>query len=171
MIQMTCAVCKIGKNSTVCEICGFSDNGVTNRKFPITEDANYWLETIVKPYRQQINLDINDEIEDKETLFVLEKMRSILSRADFISTIGYDGSIAIIDGSAKRLYGSLSTQELLKKGLYKQAYASAVYSGKINEKRLIAEAYSKISGNKIEVSALKKLFGIFPVIIKRSKVL
>jgi len=46
-----CAVCKIGKNPTLCEICGFSDNGVTNREFPIIEDANYWLETLVMLYR------------------------------------------------------------------------------------------------------------------------
>lgn len=48
-----CAVCKQCKGSIKCEICGFSDNGVINREFPIVEDANHWLETIVKSYRNQ----------------------------------------------------------------------------------------------------------------------
>jgi len=48
-----CAVCKEGKNPTKCEICGFSDNGVISREFVNVEDANYWLETVVKPYRIQ----------------------------------------------------------------------------------------------------------------------
>jgi len=36
-----CAVCKQCKGSIKCEICGFSDNGVINREFPIVEDANH----------------------------------------------------------------------------------------------------------------------------------
>jgi uncharacterized protein (TIGR02145 family) len=49
----TCAVCKKGKGPTKCEICGFSDDGSINRSFPVTEDLNNWLETVVKPYRVQ----------------------------------------------------------------------------------------------------------------------
>jgi len=48
-----CAVCEKGKCPTICEICGFSDNGVINRDFFILKDAKYWLETVVKPYRMQ----------------------------------------------------------------------------------------------------------------------
>ena len=47
----TCAVCKQGKGPEKCEICGFSDNGVVTRDFLTKEDADYWLETTVKPYR------------------------------------------------------------------------------------------------------------------------
>ena len=46
-----CAVCKEGKGPTTCEICGFSDEGVINREFPIKEDLSHWLKTVVKPYR------------------------------------------------------------------------------------------------------------------------
>jgi len=49
----TCAVCKKGKGPERCEICGFSDNGVIYRTFPIPEDTQHWLETVVKPYRTQ----------------------------------------------------------------------------------------------------------------------
>ena len=47
----TCAVCKKGVGPTKCEICGFSDDGSINRSFPVPEDLNNWLETVVKPYR------------------------------------------------------------------------------------------------------------------------
>jgi uncharacterized protein (TIGR02145 family) len=47
----TCVVCKKGKGPTKCEICGFSDDGSINRSFPVPEDLNNWLETVVKPYR------------------------------------------------------------------------------------------------------------------------
>ena len=47
----TCAVCKKGKWPEICAICGFTDKGVINREFPIKEDASYWLEAVVKPYR------------------------------------------------------------------------------------------------------------------------
>jgi uncharacterized protein (TIGR02145 family) len=47
----TCAVCRKGIGPTKCEICGFSDDGSINRSFPVPEDLNNWLETVVKPYR------------------------------------------------------------------------------------------------------------------------
>jgi len=52
-MSQICAVCKEGKSPTKCEICGFSDNSVISREFVNVEDANYWLETVVRPYRIQ----------------------------------------------------------------------------------------------------------------------
>jgi len=49
----TCAVCHKGKGPEKCEVCGFSDNGVIYRTFPIPEDTQNWLYTVVKPYRAQ----------------------------------------------------------------------------------------------------------------------
>jgi len=49
----TCAVCHKGKGPIKCEVCGFSDNGSINRQFPIPEDTQNWIDTVVKPYRQQ----------------------------------------------------------------------------------------------------------------------
>ena len=40
----------------------------------------------------------------------------MLSRGDFVFTIGYDGASAIVDGRAKRQYGKLSTMELAEEG-------------------------------------------------------
>ena len=49
----TCAVCRQGRGPGKCEVCGFSDNGSINRQFPIPEDTQNWIDTVVKPYRIQ----------------------------------------------------------------------------------------------------------------------
>jgi len=48
-----CAVCEEGKGPEICEVCGFTDGGVINdaERFINKEDAEYWFETVVKPYR------------------------------------------------------------------------------------------------------------------------
>lgn len=95
----------------------------------------------------------------------------MLSRDDFIFTIGYDGPIAVIDGQAKRRYSGLSTQALLDKGLFRAAYSSAVYSKNQEELRLVADSYGRLSGNPVNLSTMDRLFGVFPVEVKRSMVL
>jgi hypothetical protein len=93
----------------------------------------------------------------------------MISRKDFVFTIGYDGPAAVVDGQAQRKYGALSTRELAEKGLFRAAYASAVYSGAAEEKAVVAELYHKASGT--AGSALDRLFGVFPVEVKRIIVL
>jgi len=48
-----CAVCGKGKGPEKCEVCGFSDHGSINRKFPVREDLQNWIDTVVKTYRIQ----------------------------------------------------------------------------------------------------------------------
>lgn len=95
----------------------------------------------------------------------------MLSRSDFIFTIGYDGPAAVVDGQAKRLYSKLSTRELAEKGLFRAAYSSAIWSKDPKELELIAEVYNKTTGSQIPQSSFQKLFGVFPVEVKRSVVL
>ena len=95
----------------------------------------------------------------------------MLSREDFVFTIGYDGPLAIIDGQARRRYGSLSTKGLIEKGLFRAAYSSAVYSKDAEEVRLVAEAYNRLTGASIDVNTLDRLFGVFLVEVTRSMVL
>ena len=95
----------------------------------------------------------------------------MLSRADFIFTIGYDGPAAVVDGQAKRLYSKLSTGELAEKGLFRAAYSSAIWSKDPKEQELVAETYNKITGSQVPQASLHKLFGVFPVEVKRSIVL
>ena len=95
-----------------------------------------------------------------------------LSRADFIFTIGYDGPVAVVDGHAKKRYGSLSAAELAEKGLFRAAYSSAVYSGDAGEMASVVEAYNKTAGTSYRpTDSLERLFGVFPVEVKRAVVL
>jgi hypothetical protein len=96
----------------------------------------------------------------------------MLSREDFIFTIGYDGPSAVVDGQAKRRYGSLSTAELAEKGLFRAAYSAAVYSKSPGEQQIVVDAYNKTAGASVTAaSPLDRLFGVFPVDVKRSIVL
>ncbi|MDR2484719.1 MAG: hypothetical protein LBD55_04930 [Treponema sp.] len=96
----------------------------------------------------------------------------MLSREDFIFTIGYDGPAAVVDSQAKRRYGSLSTGELAEKGLFRAAYSSAIYAKNQEELKSVVDIYNKTAGTSYTVdSSLDRLFGVFPVEVKRSIIL
>jgi len=95
----------------------------------------------------------------------------MLSREDFIFTIGYDGPVAVVDGQAKKLYSSLSTRELAEKGLFRAACSSAIWSKDPKELETVAEIYNKTTGSSATEASLQKLFGVFPVEVNRAIVL
>jgi len=95
----------------------------------------------------------------------------MLSRGEFVFTIGYNGPSAIVDGHAKRMYSSLSTRELAEKGLFRAAYASAIWSKDPKELDAVAEIYNKATSSSVPVSSLQRLFGVFPVEVTRFTVL
>jgi len=98
----------------------------------------------------------------------------MLSREEFVFTIGYDGPVAVVDKHAKNKYGKLSTRELAAKGLFRAAYSSAVHSGDAEELKFVAEAYNRLAEQasieqfRADISTLARLFGVFPVDVKRS---
>ena len=93
----------------------------------------------------------------------------MLSREDFVFTIGYDGPVAVVDNQAKRKYKKLSTRELAEKGLFRAAYSSAVYSKDPEELSLVVEAYKKLGGHSpADISTIGRLFGVYLVDVKRS---
>jgi hypothetical protein len=67
----------------------------------------------------------------------------MISREDFVFCIGYDGDTAIVDAKAKKEFGRLSTMELAEKGLYRAAFASALYSEKPEEMQSFIEFFNK----------------------------
>jgi high-affinity K+ transport system ATPase subunit B len=99
----------------------------------------------------------------------------MLSREDFVFTIGYDGPAAVVDGQAKKRFGSLSTGELAEKGLFRAAYSSAVYSRDQAELEAVAEAYNKSiaasGGTAVALSSMDRLFGVFSAEVRRVIVL
>ncbi len=96
----------------------------------------------------------------------------MLSREDYIFTIGYDGPAAVVDGQAKRRYGTLGTRELAEKGLFRAAYCSAVYAKNDRELDTLIEIYNRSAGTShTRDYAFDRLFGVFPVDVKKSIVL
>ena len=96
----------------------------------------------------------------------------MLSREEFIFTIGYDGPAAVIDGQAKRRYGSLSTKELAEKGLFRAAYSSAIWSKDPKDMDALIETYNRVSGSSLTPhSSLDRLFGVFAIKVNRSIIL
>ncbi|MDR2952495.1 MAG: hypothetical protein LBU82_04550 [Treponema sp.] len=96
----------------------------------------------------------------------------MLSREEFVFTIGYDGPAAVVDGHAKKRYSALSTIELAEKGLFRAAYSSAVWSKDPKETEIVTEIYNKSSSSPISSDLpLERLFGVFPADVKRSIIL
>jgi hypothetical protein len=93
----------------------------------------------------------------------------LISRKDFTFTIGYEGNVAVVDGTLKKRYGSLSSEQLARKHLYKQAICSAVYdesSGKSAGEALqkVLEIYNRNADVSIaSVEELKRTFGVHAV--------
>ncbi len=85
---------------------------------------------------------------------------SMISRENFIFTIGYDGGTAIVDGKSKRKYGRLSTEQLGRKGLFKPALCSALYENDEKGLQLVYELYNSRSDKKLDsVEDLKRTLG------------
>jgi len=93
----------------------------------------------------------------------------LISRQDFTFTIGYEGNVAVVDGTLKKRYGSLTSEQLAEKQLYKQAICSAVHEqscGKTEGEALekVLEIYNRSAGKKIDnVEDLKHTFGVHEV--------
>lgn len=96
----------------------------------------------------------------------------MISREDFIFTIGYDGPAAVVDGQAKRAYGKLGTKELAEAGLFRAAYSSALLSGVPADIDIVVSAYNSVSGSSLtRESPLGRLFGVFLQDVSTCKVL
>ena len=88
----------------------------------------------------------------------------MLSREDFIFTIGYDGPVAVVDGQAKRKYSKLSIEELARKGLFRAAYAAAIFSGESKDMETVLTEYNRIAGTAYSTaSPPDRLFGVFHI--------
>jgi hypothetical protein len=96
----------------------------------------------------------------------------MISHDDFIFCIGYDGDTAIVDGRAKKEFSRLSSAELAEKGLYRAAFASALYSKNPEEMKAFIDLFNKKAGTQYtESSQLSRLFGVYLDEISKVKVL
>jgi hypothetical protein len=78
----------------------------------------------------------------------------------------------VVDKKAMLQYGNLSGPELLERGLYRAAFASALHSGDAEEMRFFMEGYGKASG-RLWTSAeeLSRVFGVYQVEGVKAKLL
>jgi len=96
----------------------------------------------------------------------------VISREDFIFTIGYEGSTAVVDGKARKEFGRFSTMELAEKGLYRAAFSSALYSNKPEEMKTFMEFFNAKAGTSYsEASQLSRLFGVYLEEVSKTLVL
>lgn len=91
-----------------------------------------------------------------------------LSRENIVWAIGYDGPVALVDRKARSEFGLFSTEELIHKGLFRAAAASAINSDNVNyELDLVAKAYNSVSGASYRTEDIAKLFGVGPVSVQK----
>lgn len=85
-----------------------------------------------------------------------------LSRADFMFTIGYRGSVAIVDRAARRRGARLSGERLLERGLYKAALCAAEFDGDAAAQEAVLSSYNaKAVAPVTGVDQLRARFGVF----------
>lgn len=85
----------------------------------------------------------------------------MISREDFVFTIGYRGNTAIVNGSLKRKYSKLSALELAERGMFKQAICYALYTSSDEDLNSILTMYNEHNENKIrDTEELKRIFGV-----------
>jgi hypothetical protein len=85
----------------------------------------------------------------------------MLSRDDFVFTIGFDGDAAVVNRRAKAKYRGLSTMELAKAGLFRAAYASALQSGDAGQMEEFLRYYDSVAGTTYSVNGdASRLFGV-----------
>lgn len=85
----------------------------------------------------------------------------MISREDFVFTIGFDGDLAVVDGKAKKEFGKLDTMRLAEKGQFRAAFSSALYSGKADEMAAFIAHFNRKAGTAYtEAAQLSRLFGV-----------
>lgn len=102
----------------------------------------------------------------------------MISREDFVFTVGYEGKTAVVDGNLKKRMRKLSPEALAKEGLYKQALCAAIYDRQLPKKpkgsdnlvslEAVLEKVLAIFNKNTEarlnsVEELKRTFGVFEV--------
>jgi len=75
--KCNCPVCntKYDVNVTICQVCGFSDRPVIDRVFNSSAEAEFWIDTVVAPFRMKWQFERLGVAYNKQTL-ELEAIRA-----------------------------------------------------------------------------------------------
>lgn len=85
---------------------------------------------------------------------------NIMTRDNFIATIGYDRAVSIVSKSEVAGLKGKSFDAILASGHFRQAAACAIYNNDDIEKQKVVDAYNAATGGHYTVKKLSKLFGI-----------
>lgn len=84
-----------------------------------------------------------------------------MKREDFLFTIGYQGSTAIVDVTMRRRHGRKSAVDLLDAGLYRAAFCAALYDDQLES--FVGEFTARTGIDAGDGDALRRLFGVSEV--------
>lgn len=92
----------------------------------------------------------------------------MISREDFVFTIGFEKDAAIVDSKARSKYGHMDSMALAREGLFRAAFASTLYSKDDKEFRAFAEYYNSVAAsNYSKPEDFMRLFGVKEENIKK----
>ncbi len=94
-----------------------------------------------------------------------------MKQDDFVFTVGYNGSEAIVNKETEQAGRNLSVKELVDKGLYKPALSKALFNNDSDGIQYLINKYNEISGSSYHSEMqIKRLFGVYAVPEEISKV-
>jgi hypothetical protein len=90
-----------------------------------------------------------------------------MKKEHFISSIGYDGMMAVVDRKRFKINARKSLKDLLEGGFYRAAAAMAIYDNSDEEKEEVIAYYNNKTGSHYKKEQLGRLFGVAKVDVKK----
>ena len=90
-----------------------------------------------------------------------------MKREYFISSIGYDGMMAVLDKKRFKEDAKKTLKELLEEGSYRAAAAMAIYDGSDEDKEEVINYYNEKSSSHYTKEQIGRLFGVAKVDVKK----
>ncbi len=90
-----------------------------------------------------------------------------MKKEHFMSSIGYDGMMAVLDKKSFKNNAKKTLKELLDEGSYKVAAAMAVYDDSDEEKEEVIAHYNQKSNSHYTKEQIGRLFGVAKINVKK----
>jgi hypothetical protein len=88
----------------------------------------------------------------------------VLSKEDFVATVGYQGSSAVVDKRVRSTMKKLGAMDALKLGMFRPGFATALYEAEVtNTPEVLHEAVlylQEVFQTPLTVDQAKRLLGI-----------
>jgi hypothetical protein len=91
----------------------------------------------------------------------------MISKKDFVWTIGFQGNMAIVNKRERTAHRDLSPRVLLEAGLLRAAFCSALWEAEIESRADALEAFrsdfASVTGLNLGVEDIKRMLGVYQV--------